>query len=113
MEKEKKVDKTKVVKATALLQEMMDVVRRFDETFKTLTLQEKHLVGGIVFRIRNVWNDFSLVGIMADRNMAREMIDMIVNFYQNPEDFTGFKEKSEGLVIKSAQDGEGGDDFAN
>ena len=86
-----KVRTEKMEEATNLLKEMMDVVQRYDRLFKILSKQEKYLAGGIVFRIRNTWADFSLVGIMVDRELAREMIDTLVLFWQNPARVTGIK----------------------
>ena len=97
-----KVNQERVESATQALRELMNVATKFDEIFKTLTLQEKYLVGGVVFRIRSIWNDFSLVGIMADPHLAREMIDTLVMFYQNPNAFRGMKNNPDQPVIKPA-----------
>ena len=67
----------------------MSLAQQYDGLLKTLSPQEKQLAGGIVFRIRNFWTEFQMVGIMADREMAREMIDTLVFFYQNPGAFEG------------------------
>ena len=96
-----KVNVDKVDQATELLRQMMEVAGKFDEIFKTLTLQEKYLVGGVVFRIRFIYH---LVGIMADRNIANEMINTLVGFYQNPEAFGGKKIEVEPSIIRPADD---------
>jgi len=82
-----KIHKEKLDRAVDILREITALIQQYEALFKTLTSQEKCLSGGIVFRIRSVWADFRMVGIIADREVAREMIDSLVVFFQHPEQF--------------------------
>ena len=99
-----KVSIEKMDEAVKILQEIMTAVQRYNELFKTFTVQEKHLAGGIVFRIRNVWNDFNMVGVMADRELARDMIETLAVFFNQPQKFGGIQNNSKIEVAKSEPD---------
>lgn len=93
MENKPKINERKLEQATAILREIMTLTNRYNELLKELNPREKALAGGIVFRIRNIWDDIGLVGIMVDRTMAGEMIDTLIGFFQHPERFGGMGDK--------------------
>lgn len=92
-ENQSKIDEKKLEQAGQILREIMLLTNKYNELLKELNPREKALAGGIVFRIRNIWDDIGLVGIMVDRAMAGEMIDTLIGFFQHPEKFGGFGDK--------------------
>lgn len=90
------ISEEKMQLAYGLLFKIIEFTQQYDKLFQTLTIQEKHLAGGIVFRVRNPWTDLQMVGIMANREIAREMIDTLAFFYQNPQAFAG---KEPNLIV--------------
>lgn len=92
------ISEAKMKVAADMLMQIVQITQKYDELFKTMSFQERFLAGGIIFRIRNPWSEFNIVGIMSDKDLAREMLDTLVLFYQHPESFAG-KEGRGPLII--------------
>lgn|SRR3990167_3059656 len=82
-----KIDEVKMDQASEFLKQMISLANNYNELLKTFSPQEKVVAGGVVFCIRNFWADVRMVGVMVDRQVAADMIDTLVRFYQNPESF--------------------------
>ena len=99
-----KIDNKKMEEATKALREILVAVEKYNGLFKNFTPQEKRLAGGIVFRIRNIWDDFSMVGVMADRELAGDMINTLALFFQHPEQFKGVQDNTIEVVDAKPKD---------
>ena len=83
----KKIDEEKLNKAHDQLMIIAQMIIEYDKTCHTLTKQEKILAGGIVFNIFCPWGEVDTMGLMVDRVQAAAMIDRLVDFYQNPQNY--------------------------
>ena len=102
MPSQPKINSEKMDQATKVLVDIMSLANNYNDLFKTLTPQEKVVIGGIVFCVRSNWSDSRMVGVMASREVAGFMIDTLVAFYQHPE---GFKGSDSVPLIQSAKSG--------
>ena len=74
-----------VEEATEKLHQVMAAISAFDTFYKTLSSQEKSVVGGITFHLVSIWGDFHLMGAIVDRAYGAMMINQLANFFNNPQ----------------------------
>jgi hypothetical protein len=80
----KKISEKKLDRAAQALQEITEKIAAYEREWKLLTPQEKAVAGGVVFHIVCAWNDFSLIGTVVDRALGAKLVNVLVNFYNNP-----------------------------
>jgi len=70
--------------ASKLLQEIVNLLRKYERVYQLLTPQERSAVGGVVFNLVSIWGDFSLVGHMATRPIAASLINQLLDSFNQP-----------------------------
>jgi len=100
-----KVDLSKMDQATEILRQIMSLTNNYNELLKTFTPQERVVAGGIVFCIRSYWGDVRMVGVMVDREIGGNMIDTLLAFYRNPEQFQGLQQVKPIIQSANAESG--------
>jgi len=79
-----KFNKDKVEEAAQALEMVRVTIEKYEDIWRTLTQQEKAIVGGIVFNLVCIWKDFSLVGVLADRSIGATLINRLADFFNSP-----------------------------
>ncbi|HEC66616.1 MAG TPA: hypothetical protein ENI23_15175 [bacterium] len=76
-----KINPEKMDAASNKLRDILRLITSYNRMWLEMTPQEKAAIGGIVFNLVSIWDNFSLYGCVIDKPVAGALLDELANFY--------------------------------